>query len=432
MGRRRASPACASRSAPSWSTPCVEVIDRVQQVLAAAYAVEQRLGATRDPPLVAGAGRHPRAARRAGHAGLRHRDRATAACPTCSATSRAIERRLDRLAGNPARDRPAGWTRCTRCRRSTTSCSPRCRRPAGGRAAVRQIRWMIEELRVSLFAQALGTPYPVSEKRIYRAMDDAGAADRAGPGQRPKPRRSARVGGDRPSDRNAAHRVGQGLAAGLRGGRRPPGRVLPVPVERVGQPVARTRSAARSPARRGSCGSPASSAGPALCGPEPAGPDQSAPVSSRSARSSPGSSARCRRRCCRPHPARPLASTSAMARQWSSTCSHSRTSRPSPYRVMSCREQAGDEAGDDLLRVLVRAVVVGAPGDRHVQVVAYASRRGPPGRWRLGRRVRGVGLQRPLLGPGALADRAVHLVGRDVHDPADATARHAASSGCGP
>jgi ATP-dependent helicase HrpA len=34
-----------------------------------------------------------------------------------------------------------------------------------------RIRWMIEELRVSLFAQALGTPYPVSEQRVYRALD---------------------------------------------------------------------------------------------------------------------------------------------------------------------------------------------------------------------------------------------------------------------
>ena len=34
-----------------------------------------------------------------------------------------------------------------------------------------QIRWMIEELRVSLFAQNLGTPYPVSATRIYRAID---------------------------------------------------------------------------------------------------------------------------------------------------------------------------------------------------------------------------------------------------------------------
>ena len=31
---------------------------------------------------------------------------------------------------------------------------------------------MIEELRVSLFAQALGTPGPVSEKRIRAALED--------------------------------------------------------------------------------------------------------------------------------------------------------------------------------------------------------------------------------------------------------------------
>jgi len=38
-------------------------------------------------------------------------------------------------------------------------------------AAVREVTWMVEELRVSLFAQHLGTPYPVSAKRIYKAMD---------------------------------------------------------------------------------------------------------------------------------------------------------------------------------------------------------------------------------------------------------------------
>ncbi|MDQ1483594.1 MAG: ATP-dependent helicase HrpA, partial [Actinomycetota bacterium] len=37
---------------------------------------------------------------------------------------------------------------------------------------VRALRWMIEELRISLFAQTLGTAYPVSEKRIYKAMDE--------------------------------------------------------------------------------------------------------------------------------------------------------------------------------------------------------------------------------------------------------------------
>ncbi|MFI6322032.1 ATP-dependent RNA helicase HrpA [Nonomuraea sp. NPDC050556] len=36
---------------------------------------------------------------------------------------------------------------------------------------VTDIRWMIEELRVSFFAQTLGTPTPVSEKRITKAME---------------------------------------------------------------------------------------------------------------------------------------------------------------------------------------------------------------------------------------------------------------------
>ncbi|HET8600927.1 MAG TPA: ATP-dependent RNA helicase HrpA [Segeticoccus sp.] len=41
-------------------------------------------------------------------------------------------------------------------------------------AQARELRWMVEELRVSLFAQRLGTAYPVSEKRIYKAMDAIG------------------------------------------------------------------------------------------------------------------------------------------------------------------------------------------------------------------------------------------------------------------
>ena len=63
-----------------------------------------------------------------------------------------------------------GWRECTP--------SGRVRRTAAGtfagRAAaddVRDIAWMIEELRVSLWAQQLGTARPVSEQRIYRAID---------------------------------------------------------------------------------------------------------------------------------------------------------------------------------------------------------------------------------------------------------------------
>jgi ATP-dependent helicase HrpA len=34
-----------------------------------------------------------------------------------------------------------------------------------------RVRWMLEELRVSLFAQSLGTARPVSEQRIYKEID---------------------------------------------------------------------------------------------------------------------------------------------------------------------------------------------------------------------------------------------------------------------
>jgi len=37
---------------------------------------------------------------------------------------------------------------------------------------VRDIAWMIEELRISEFAQTLGTAYRVSPQRVLRAIDD--------------------------------------------------------------------------------------------------------------------------------------------------------------------------------------------------------------------------------------------------------------------
>jgi ATP-dependent helicase HrpA len=46
----------------------------------------------------------------------------------------------------------------------------RARRPHDPR--VEDVRWMVEELRVSLFAQGMKTKHSVSEKRIYRAIDD--------------------------------------------------------------------------------------------------------------------------------------------------------------------------------------------------------------------------------------------------------------------
>jgi ATP-dependent helicase HrpA len=41
-------------------------------------------------------------------------------------------------------------------------------RPPG--AHLREVRWMLEEYRVSLWAQQLGTAYPVSDNRIRRSL----------------------------------------------------------------------------------------------------------------------------------------------------------------------------------------------------------------------------------------------------------------------
>ena len=44
-------------------------------------------------------------------------------------------------------------------------------RPPG--AALRRVRWMLEEYRVSLWAQQLGTAYSVSDQRIRKALHEA-------------------------------------------------------------------------------------------------------------------------------------------------------------------------------------------------------------------------------------------------------------------
>jgi ATP-dependent helicase HrpA len=45
--------------------------------------------------------------------------------------------------------------------------------PAGRQPSdeLADVRWMLEELRVSLFAQPMRTAYPISPARIYRVLD---------------------------------------------------------------------------------------------------------------------------------------------------------------------------------------------------------------------------------------------------------------------
>ena len=82
----------------------------------------------------------------------------------------AINRRLDDLPDNVTRDaeRMSVISRVLDEYERTVASLPPSRRSA---ANVQAVRWMIEELRVSLFAQNLGTPSPVSEKRILSALN---------------------------------------------------------------------------------------------------------------------------------------------------------------------------------------------------------------------------------------------------------------------
>jgi ATP-dependent helicase HrpA len=87
---------------------------------------------------------------------------------------RAISRRLDTVAQDPARDadRAAAVARVSGAYSRAVAALPPAQRQDAG---VQAVRWMIEELRVSLFAQVLGTSGPVSEKRIRAALNQLSA-----------------------------------------------------------------------------------------------------------------------------------------------------------------------------------------------------------------------------------------------------------------
>jgi ATP-dependent helicase HrpA len=81
----------------------------------------------------------------------------------------ALEQRLDKLPGQVNRDRQlmAQIADLQDAYLHQVEALPPGR-PAG--ADLRQVRWMLEEYRVSLWAQQLGTPYPVSDQRIRRSL----------------------------------------------------------------------------------------------------------------------------------------------------------------------------------------------------------------------------------------------------------------------
>ena len=83
----------------------------------------------------------------------------------------AVELRIDKLRADPARD--AQWTAQVRVVADEYAAELGAL-PAGVEPspALREIGWMIEELRVALYAHPMRTRYPVSVKRIQKAIDD--------------------------------------------------------------------------------------------------------------------------------------------------------------------------------------------------------------------------------------------------------------------
>jgi ATP-dependent helicase HrpA len=80
---------------------------------------------------------------------------------------KAIAMRLDKIASNPERD--ANWQQQVSRYWQTYQTKLVTDRARGVRSPrLEELRWMLEELRVSLWAQQLKTPYPVSFKRVEK------------------------------------------------------------------------------------------------------------------------------------------------------------------------------------------------------------------------------------------------------------------------
>ncbi|MFE1323677.1 ATP-dependent RNA helicase HrpA [Streptomyces sp. NPDC058741] len=147
----------------------VRTVGQVQQVLAAWQACERRLKAVRSPALLPNlqdVRKQLDALVKPGfvtEAGLRR-------IPDLMRYLVAADRRLQQMPANVQRD----TTRMEKVHEMQDEYAWLLEQMPQGRPVPQQVldvRWMIEELRVSYFAHALGTAYPVSDKRIVKAID---------------------------------------------------------------------------------------------------------------------------------------------------------------------------------------------------------------------------------------------------------------------
>ncbi|MFI6021254.1 ATP-dependent RNA helicase HrpA [Streptomyces sp. NPDC051287] len=149
----------------------VRTVGQVQQVLAAWQACERRLKGAGSPALLANltdVRKQLDALVKPGFvtwAGIRR-------LPDLMRYLVAADRRLQQMPTNVQRD----TTRMEKVHEMRDEYAWLLEQLPKGRPVPQQvldIRWMLEELRVSYFAHALGTAYPISDKRIVKAIDSA-------------------------------------------------------------------------------------------------------------------------------------------------------------------------------------------------------------------------------------------------------------------
>ncbi|WMX45938.1 ATP-dependent RNA helicase HrpA [Streptomyces roseicoloratus] len=149
----------------------VRTVGQVQQVLAAWQACERRLKATSSPALLPNLQDVREQLSWLVPAGFVTRT-GLKRLPDLMRYLVAVDRRLQQMPTGVQRD----TTRMEKVHEMLDEYAWLLEQLPKGRpvpSSVTDIRWMVEELRVSYFAHALGTAYPVSDKRIVKAIDAA-------------------------------------------------------------------------------------------------------------------------------------------------------------------------------------------------------------------------------------------------------------------
>ena len=144
------------------------ILRQVEQVLAHARTVDKQISRASSPALLAALSDVRGQLEALVHPGF-ITETGAKRLPDLIRYLRGMEQRLDKIGANAMRDRSgmAIIQNLTDEYQKHLRAVPTGKYPS---PELLDVRWMLEELRISLFAQTIGTPYPVSEKRIRKAL----------------------------------------------------------------------------------------------------------------------------------------------------------------------------------------------------------------------------------------------------------------------